>query len=131
MKLLTLAIALFLALPALAEEIVTPQEFEALSTGKTLYFSREGQLFGVEQFYKRHRSTWQFADGNCDDGVWYADRGYICFQYTKKPEAQCWHFLKTDKGYSARAEGSPPESDLFLESVDQEPLNCKGPDVGT
>ncbi len=130
MKKLLFAVFLCLSTPVYAEEIVTPQEFKDISEGKTLYFSRDGRLFGIEQFYKRHRSTWQFADGECDDGVWYPQGDYICFQYTKNPDAQCWTFLKTDKGYVARAQGAGPEFDLFLRSVDQEPLNCKGPDVG-
>lgn len=130
MKNLLPGIALCLALPATAAEIVTPEEFRAISEGKTLYFTRNGRLFGIEQFYKRRRSTWQFADGECDDGVWYPEGEYICFQYTKNPDAQCWTFLKTDDGYVARPEGAGPESDLFLHSIDQKPLDCKGPDVG-
>jgi len=121
---------LCLALPIQAQETVSPREFQQLSEGKTLYFSRDGKLFGIEQYYKRRRSTWQFADGECDDGVWYPEGEYICFQYTKNPDIQCWTFLKTDKGYVARAEGAEPEFDLFLHSVDQKPLDCKGPDVG-
>jgi len=130
MKLFPILISLCLALPAVAEEIVTPQEFEALSSGKTLYFSRDGRLFGMEQFYKRHRSTWQFADGECDDGVWYPQDSFICFQYTKNTDPQCWHFLKTDNGFTARAQGASPDQDLHLERVDQQPLDCKGPGVG-
>ncbi len=123
-------ILLCLPLAAFAEEIVSPQEFKEISEGKTLYFTRNGQLFGIEQYYKRHRSTWQFADGECDDGVWYPDGDYICFQYTKNPDEQCWTFLKTDKGYVARAGGAGPEFDLYLHSVDQKPLDCKAPDAG-
>lgn len=114
----------------MATEIISPQEFEQMSRGKTLHFSRDGKIFGVEQFYRRHRSTWQFADGECDDGVWYPENGFICFQYTKNPEPQCWHFLRTDNGLVARPEGSTPDMDLHLERTDQEPLDCKGPDVG-
>lgn len=130
MKYFIFAVFLCISSAAIADEIVTPQEFTALSEGKSLYFSRGGKLFGIEQFYKRRRSTWQFADGECDDGIWYPEGDYICFQYTKNPEAQCWTFLKTDSGYIARAKGAAPEFDLFLRSVDQKPLNCKGPDVG-
>jgi len=130
MKLIYICLALVLPTLATAEEIISPHEFEQMSRGKTLYFSRGGQLFGIEQFYRRHRSTWQFADGECDDGVWYPRDGLICFQYTKNPEPQCWHFLKTEDGFVARAEGSTADQDLHLERVDQEPLDCKGPDVG-
>ena len=130
MKIVAILTALSLSLPAMAQEIVSPQEFEALSQGKTLYFTRDGELFGIEQFYKRRRSTWQFADGECDDGIWYPIGDLICFEYTKNPNPQCWTFLKTADGYAARAEGAPPELDLILRSVDQKPLDCKGPEVG-
>lgn len=118
------------ALPLTAEEIVSPEEFKKLSEGKTLYFTYNGELFGIEQFYKRKRSTWQYSDGECVDGTWHAEEDLICFAYRGEPEVQCWHFLKTEEGYAARAEGADPELDLKLSFVDTTPLDCKGPSVG-
>ena len=130
---LRLGLALLLSLPALslaAEEVVTPDEFQKLSESKTLYFTYNGELFGIEQFYKRRRSTWQYSDGECVDGTWHPDGDMICFAYKGEPEVQCWHFLKTEDGYAARAEGADPELDLQLSFVDTTPLDCKGPSVG-
>lgn len=136
-RLAPLSLALFLCAPiataaqVAGERIVPPAEFRALSEGKTLHFSRGGQFYGAEQFYTRRRSLWMFSDGECDHGEWYAEGDYICFVYEREPVPQCWHFLqREDGGYAARARGSTPEFDIFLERIDDEPLDCKGPEVG-
>lgn len=116
--------------PVGAQDIVSPGEFQSMSEGKTLYFTRDGQLFGIEQFYTRHRSTWQDANGECSDGVWQAEGNLICFYYENNPDKQCWQFLKTADGFAARAEGAAPDLDLTLSKVDTKPLNCLGPQVG-
>ncbi len=130
MKHLIIFVILALAAPAVAESIVSPQEFEAMSTGKTLYFTRDGRNFGAEQFYTRRRSLWQFNDGECSDGVWFADGDLICFDYLGNPDTQCWHFLKTNDGFVARAEGAAPDLDITMSGIDKKPLDCKGPAVG-
>ncbi|KAB7615502.1 hypothetical protein F9L33_01690 [Amylibacter sp. SFDW26] len=112
--------------PSFAETIVTPDQFEKLSTDKTLYFSFEGKPFGVEQFFKDRRSKWRYEDGTCEDGEWFADNDLICFNYDGGLETICWHFLKTDDGYAARAEGAPKNEVLKLESIDTKPLLCSG-----
>ncbi|MCP5075618.1 MAG: hypothetical protein GY947_20300 [Rhodobacteraceae bacterium] len=130
MKTTSICVALLLALPAAAEEIISPDEFETLSTGKTLYFTRDGRHFGAEQFYTRRRSLWQYNGGECSDGVWYAKGDLICFEYEGNPAPQCWHFLKTSQGFVARPENGAPEADITMSGIDTEPLDCKGPSVG-
>lgn len=126
-----LALAFACAPFANAEDIVSPSEFQRLSEGKTLYFSRGGRFYGAEQFYTRRRSLWQFADGDCDNGEWYAQGDFICFVYDQNPTPQCWHFLRRGNDrFAARAEGTTEEFDILLETVDEEPLDCKGPDIG-
>jgi hypothetical protein len=124
MKYLTL-IALFIAAPALAENNMTANEFEALSTGKTLYFSKNGKAYGAEHFFKGRISKWQYSDELCENGEWFGQDDMICFNYENGMETQCWDFFKTDKGYSARAEGAPQDEVLELEFIDQKPLLCK------
>ena len=123
---------MMLAVPVSAQTIVSPSEFEELSAGKTLYFSRGGRFYGAEQFYRSRRSLWMFADGECEHGQWYAaENNYICFIYEENPNEQCWHFLRRDGGgFAARAEGATEEFDIFLDRVDEEPLDCKGPAIG-
>lgn len=114
-----------------AQEIVSPSEFQRMSEGKTLYFSRGGRFYGAEQFYTRRRSLWQFADGECDEGEWFARQDFICFVYDQNPTPQCWQFLRLGPdSFAARAEGASEEFDILLDRVDESPLDCKGPATG-
>lgn len=117
-----------MALPA--DTVVPPQVFEDFSTGKTLYFYRNGELFGAEQYFSDRESLWQYNGGDCLRGHWVAEGDRICFSYNGDPRVQCWHFLERTNGYVARAVGDPPELDLLLGNIDTEPLNCTGPGFG-
>ena len=126
--------ALFLALPvsALADGLVTADEFEAMSQNRTQYFERGGAFYGAEQFFSDRTSLWQYGDGTCTWGKWYAQDDQICFIYEASPTPQCWHFSERGGTYYARiaglAEGDP--SELRLSKVDDKPLPCPGPDLG-
>jgi len=124
MKYLSL-IAVLAFSPASAETIVSPSEFEALSTGKTLYFSKDGKAYGAEHFYKGRRSKWRYSDGSCEDGVWFTHEDLFCFNYEGGIETQCWTFFKTGKGFAARAKGAPLDEILELYLIDKKPLLCK------
>jgi hypothetical protein len=124
MKYIPLIAALIFS-PASAETNVSPSEFEALSTGKTLYFSKDGKSYGAEHFYKGHRSKWRYSDGNCEDGVWFTHEDLFCFNYEGGTETQCWTFFKTEKGFAARSEGAPFDEILELDLIDNKPLLCK------
>lgn len=127
----TLALLLLLwAVPGHAETVVPPQVFEQLSTGKTLYFFRNGEFFGAEQYFPERRSLWQYNGGACLEGNWFARGDQVCFTYREDPRVQCWHFLEKSGGYVARGENDPPELDLELGQIDTQPLNCPGPGFG-
>ena len=132
MKILLKSIVLvgLFAVPAFGETIITPNAFEKLSTGKTMYFTRNGQFYGAEQFYSRRRSLWQYADKECADGVWFPKGDLICFTYDENKTQQCWHFIEKSDGFVARSEGSSEEFDILMDKVDDKPLDCKGPAVG-
>ncbi len=126
MKYLLLSALLFTT-PTMAETLLSHDEFEALSTGKTLYFSKDGKPYGSEHFSKDRSSVWRYSDGECEKGEWFPQAGMICFNYEFGLETQCWDFFKTDKGgYAARAEGAPKEEILELDTIDKKPLLCKG-----
>lgn len=127
------AMALLLALFPVAghaQPVVPPQVFEQMSTGKTLYFFRNGTFFGAEQYFPNRRSLWQYNGGECLEGNWFEQGDLVCFTYREDPRVQCWHFIKKSNGYVARGDGDPPELDLELGAIDTQPLNCTGPAFG-
>lgn len=128
-RLLPLLLA-FLPVAAPAQTVVPPQVFEQMSTGKTLYFFRNGTFFGAEQYFPGRKSLWQYNGGECLEGNWFAQGDLLCFTYREDTRVQCWHFLEKSSGYVARGEGDPPELDLELGKVDTRPLNCPGPGFG-
>ena len=128
MRLLPVLLVLW-PVSAQAETIVPPQAFEQLSTGKTLYFFRDGEFFGAEQYYPDRKSLWQY-NGDCLEGSWFAQGDLVCFTYSEDPRVQCWYFLEKSNGYVARGQFDPPELDLELGRIDTEPLNCPAPDFG-
>ena len=116
--------------PAAAEVAMTPEEFEAYSTGKTIYFRRQGQPYGAEQYLPGRRTIWTFLGGQCIEGFWYAEGGNICFVYEDDPESQCWAFLVTEDGHAARPVSGLPLDDLEVIGETREPLACDGPAIG-
>jgi hypothetical protein len=122
-----------LATPAAAIAPIGGAQFEALSAGRTLYFSQAGRPYGAEEYYGDRRARWMAEDGSCTEGYWYEAKGpLICFVYEDQPEPVCWHFEKRDGRFFARIAGIErgDASELLLESSDDRPLGCPGPDTG-
>jgi hypothetical protein len=120
----------FAAAPLLAQEVISPEKFKAYATGKTLYFAQKGAPYGVEQYLPGQKSIWQYADGTCTRGIWYARNELICFLYEGDSQEQCWRFLQDGERYAARADGNLPENDLYVVGRDEQAIDCKAPDLG-
>ncbi|NOX73642.1 MAG: hypothetical protein GXP03_08495 [Alphaproteobacteria bacterium] len=116
--------------PLLAQEVISPEKFRAYAEGKTLYFAQKGAPYGVEQYFPGQKSIWQYADGTCARGIWYARKELICFLYEGDNQEQCWRFLQDGERYAARADGNAPEDDLFVVGRDEKDILCKAPDLG-
>ena len=109
---------------------MTAAEFEAYTTGKTLFFGRSGQAYGAEEYLENRRVRWSFLDGRCKDGRWYEDAGDICFVYDDDPEPQCWEFERAPSGLIARFQGLSSSPDVYeAQDLDEEML-CLGPEIG-
>ncbi len=130
MKHLLLALSLTFATPALAE--MSAAEFEAYTTGKTLYYGSNGREYGVEEYLDGRRVRWSFLDGRCRDGEWYEDaRGMICFVYEDSTSPQCWSFRRGSQGrLIARFEDDPEGTELYEATQNKEPMMCLGPEIG-
>ena len=127
----TVLILLFLPTGLFAEEILSPEAFRQHATGSTLYFAQNGAAFGVEQYLPDDNSIWQYADGTCTNGKFYAKDNLICFVYEDNPREQCWHFLKKGNSLAARALGREPDADLEFVGQDRTPIACLAPEVGS
>ncbi len=118
------------ALPALAAEALSATEFESYVKGKTLYFGKAGQAYGVEEYLNNRRVRWSFLDGKCKDGYWYEEAGQICFVYEDTPDPQCWSFFKEGEGLRAVFQNDPSSTVLYEAQQDDEPMMCLGPEIG-
>jgi hypothetical protein len=128
-----LALCTAFALPGAALAVDGPMsgaEFEAYTTGKTLYFYSQGEAYGVEEYRENRRVTWSFLDGRCKEGTWYAEGEQICFVYEDNPGPQCWLFFREPGGLRAVFEGRETGTELYEAGEADEPMLCLGPEVG-
>lgn len=127
----TLALLLTLvAQPATAQDLMTAEEFDAYTRGKTLYYGQNGQAYGAEVYYENRRVEWSFLDGECKTGEWYEAQGLICFVYDDNPNPQCWSFIEGVGGLIARFENNPNTTELYEAQDSDEEMLCLGPKVG-
>lgn len=121
-----------LATPALAQDPVTAEEFEALVEGRTLTYGEEGQPpYGIEHYFPNRRVTWAFLGSDqCLEGEWYAegppDSPAICFVYEDGLDPQCWRFFR--EGDALRAEFLDDGGSMVLYELQEEDggLVCGG-----
>lgn len=114
-----------------AEDVpLSAGEFEARTTGHTLTYGMDGQVFGTEQYLPGRRVIWAFAGQGCQRGTWEEAGGQICFRYEDDPEAACWKFFDEGGRLRAALDGEPDGAVLKELSQDDRPMSCPGPDVG-
>ena len=124
-----------LSVPVLAEEPVSPSEFRDFSEGYTLYFERDGEVFGSERFEANGLSRWRYNDGSCVRGAWRAHGAQVCFLYESEEENRdvlCWRILRDDQGLFARLlSGASAGLELRIVGRDKKPLLCGDPGRST
>jgi len=130
---LILAVAIY---PASAgEEPVSPSAFRKYAEGWTLYFARDGELFGSERFERGGKTRWRYEDGSCVRGVWRPSGAQICFLYEAGAAANkplCWQVVRDDTGLIARLlEGKNAGLELRVIGRDKRPLLCGDPGTST
>ena len=124
-----LAFALcLLATGAPAETPMTAAEFEDWSTGKTLDYYIDGQLWGSEQHLDGRATLDADVDGPCIKGRWSPRGDDICFAYHISPGPHCWRFLRD--GNTVLAENLDDPGSRYVVQGTDAPLPCAGPDVG-
>lgn len=124
--------ALSLACPAMAQDTpLSAAEFEALTTGKTLSYARDGNTpYGAERYLPGRRVIWAFTGEDCKSGRWYEDKGAICFVYEDTATPNCWKFYADADGLTAEFADSAEGSRVYALTPQSDPLHCPGPKVG-
>ena len=123
----SLALALSLASPALAQETMDAEAFDAHVTGRTIVFSSLGrEVFGIERYMDGRRVMWSSEVGRCLFGIWYESKGDICFRYDDDPDPHCWTMWDTTDGLVAALSGGTAPLLIREEPERDDPLICDG-----
>lgn len=135
MRILPLILCSFFALASgaigvAAQSLMTAQEFEDYTQGKTLYYGNGAEPYGAEIYLPNRRVRWSFLDGQCIEGEWYEADGLICFTYEDRTAPQCWSFEQGQNGLIARFENNPAVTPLYEATESTEELLCLGPEIG-
>jgi hypothetical protein len=125
-----LPLLLLAAVPVAAETPMTPEEFEAYVTGRTLTYSSGGMPFGIEEYRAGRRVLWSYLDGQCEEGQWYAAGEMICFVYDAYPAHQCWTFYLARRRPLRAVRERSGATELYETHQSPEPMQCLGPKVG-
>jgi hypothetical protein len=123
-------LACLLASGAGAETLMTPDEFDAWSVGKTLDYSVDGQVYGSETYRPDRKVTDANINGPCVEGSWYADGDAVCFIYPSLEGTHCWYFWRDGDQVFAQPTNADPADPPQLVTEADSPLACPGPDVG-
>ena len=115
---------------ALAQDFLSAEEFDALTRGKTYYYSSGGQPYGAEEYLDNRRVRWSFLDGRCLEGTWWQEQEFICFEYADDPDPHCWTFRAGSSGLVATLRGDVPGRVLYEVQQSPQPMMCLGPEVG-
>jgi hypothetical protein len=113
-----------------ADAPLTPEQFDALSVGRTFFYNSGGQSYGAEQYLPGRKVIWAFTGDDCRKGEWYAEGQFICFVYDDEPDPQCWTFHNGMDGLTAVFRGETDNQPLVAIEQSPEPMKCMGPNVG-
>lgn len=114
---------------AQAQTPMTPEEFERWSTGRTLDYSTNGQLWGSEAYLPGRRVIDADAGGPCRDGSWHAEGDAVCFVYPGFEGTHCWLYWREGDAVYAKNLLAAPEDPPQLVTPAAAPLSCT-PEVG-
>lgn len=121
-------VVLLLAPMALAQPM-TPEDFEAFATGRTLDYAVDGQVWGSETYLPDRSVLDADTGGPCRTGRWYPDGPAVCFVYDGSDQRHCWLYWREGGTVLAKPQAAGPDAPAQTVSPASAPLNC-APEVG-
>lgn len=109
---------------------MSPAEFEAWSTGKTLDYSVDGVVLGSEAYFPNRIVRDADTGGPCLDGTWHPQGDAVCFIYPARDGIHCWTFWRDGDAVYAKPLDAAPDDPAQLVTEADTPLTCPGPEVG-
>lgn len=102
---------------------IPPEEWRALTEGRTVTYTIGGRLWGREFFHPGgERATFLGADGACMTAPWAYAEGLYCFGYGG---LHCFRHVRRDGDILILPEGGGPEQ--AVEGVETAPISCDAP----
>lgn len=105
-----------------ADALIGPDAWRALTTGKTLYYYKDGALYGRE-YYRNEEGdvVFQFPGGQCAEGRWAWAEDLFCFAFEN--DLHCFRHVMRDGQVVVIGEedGEEQTVETFAEN---EPLTC-------
>ena len=120
-----LILAFLLAPPALAENRMTAEAFDAFATGRTLTYQQPDIVFGTEEYLPGRRVRWSDGTAGCYAGSWFPKDGEICFLYQGTTEPACWSFVQEGDRVSATS-SDDAERLVYDVVISKTALPCSG-----
>lgn len=125
-----LAVALALLVPAPAHaQPMTPDEFAAFATGRTLDYAVDGKVLGSEAYFPDRSVRDADTGGPCRTGAWYPDGPAVCFVYDGSDQRHCWLYWREDDKLLAKPLLAGPDDPAQTVTPSANPLSC-APEVG-
>ena len=125
-------IALVIALSATqaTAQPLTPEDFEAWATGRTLDYATGGQVWGSESYHPGRRVTDADTGGARPPRHWFPPGGAGRFVYAKRPGEHCWRYWRDGAEVLASPLAADPTEPPQTVTPAASPLACPGPDLG-
>ncbi|PKP71343.1 MAG: hypothetical protein CVT82_01810 [Alphaproteobacteria bacterium HGW-Alphaproteobacteria-4] len=130
MRLVLAATLALVPLASAAQEVLDADAFDARTVGRTITYSRQGEVYGIEEYLPGRRVRWAFKGDTCQEGIWFQRESYICFAYDNRSDLQCWTFTDTEAGLTAQFMGDSGAERLVSLAESPQPLACAGTFIG-
>jgi hypothetical protein len=124
-----MALALLLLAPMASAQPMSPDDFAAFATGRTLDYSLDGQVEGSEAYFPDRSVRDADTGGPCRDGIWYPDGPAVCFVYDGSDQRHCWLYWREGDQILAKPLHAAAEDPAQTVTPAAHPLAC-APEIG-